>query len=346
MSSTQQQIKVSITGDASGIKSASKEASQGLEGFREKADEVDTKAMGFRDTLTGLQDGFAGIKGVMKDGFSLENLLLLGFGIGDLASGFYNLLIPALSKSVTWFRATTIGQYAAAAATNVWNVAQKALTLSFWLSPIGIIIGLIVLLVAAVVLIATKTDWFQRLWKAAWGGIKAAASAVGNWFKNTLVPWISGAWNSIISKGTGVVNWFKGLPGRIKNAMGTVANIITAPYRAGFNAIARAWNNTVGRLSFTVPSWVPGLGGNGFSMPNLPTFARGGHITGPSIVGENGPELFMPGANGQIIPNNQLGGSGEGNTFIFDIDLGEGITKRFIKHDRDLKFNSLAFAGR
>jgi len=38
-----------------------------------------------------------------------------------------------------------------------------------------------------------------------------------------------------------------------------------------------------------------------------PKFADGGDITGPSIVGERGPELFIPKTPGTIIPNNQLG---------------------------------------
>ena len=38
----------------------------------------------------------------------------------------------------------------------------------------------------------------------------------------------------------------------------------------------------------------------------FPKFADGGSITGPSIVGERGPELFVPSGSGTIIPNNQL----------------------------------------
>ena len=38
-----------------------------------------------------------------------------------------------------------------------------------------------------------------------------------------------------------------------------------------------------------------------------PKFAEGGSISGPSIVGERGPELFVPKTAGTIIPNNQLG---------------------------------------
>ena len=40
--------------------------------------------------------------------------------------------------------------------------------------------------------------------------------------------------------------------------------------------------------------------------------AKGGPVSGgtPYIVGEKGPELFIPGASGTVIPNNQLQGSG------------------------------------
>jgi hypothetical protein len=43
----------------------------------------------------------------------------------------------------------------------------------------------------------------------------------------------------------------------------------------------------------------------------LPRFADGGSISGgkPAIVGERGPELFMPGRSGSIIPNNAMGGT-------------------------------------
>ena len=48
---------------------------------------------------------------------------------------------------------------------------------------------------------------------------------------------------------------------------------------------------------------------NKYSVP-LPTFANGGvpPVGRPSIVGERGPELFMPGIRGTVIPNNALGG--------------------------------------
>jgi hypothetical protein len=61
-----------------------------------------------------------------------------------------------------------------------------------------------------------------------------------------------------------------------------------------------------------------GLGPIGFSDGFLEGFADGGipPVGQPSLVGEQGPELFVPHSSGTIIPNGKLGGS----TQIFNID--------------------------
>ena len=67
-------------------------------------------------------------------------------------------------------------------------------------------------------------------------------------------------------------------------------------FKTLFNGIATLWNNTVGKLSFKIPSWVPGLGGFGFSVPDIPYLADGGIVTGPTLamIGERGPEAVIP----------------------------------------------------
>ena len=67
-------------------------------------------------------------------------------------------------------------------------------------------------------------------------------------------------------------------------------------YKSLFNGIAKLWNNTVGKLSFEIPSWVPAIGGKGFSVPNIPYLADGGIVTGPTLamIGERGPEAVIP----------------------------------------------------
>ena len=67
-------------------------------------------------------------------------------------------------------------------------------------------------------------------------------------------------------------------------------------FKTLFNGIATIWNNTVGKLSFKIPSWVPAIGGFGFDVPDIPYLAEGGIVTGPTLamIGERGPEAVIP----------------------------------------------------
>ena len=58
----------------------------------------------------------------------------------------------------------------------------------------------------------------------------------------------------------------------------------------------------------------------GGPFAKLPTFAKGGRppVNKPSIVGERGPELFVPNTSGTIIPNNQMGGTT--NNIVVNVD--------------------------
>jgi hypothetical protein len=67
-------------------------------------------------------------------------------------------------------------------------------------------------------------------------------------------------------------------------------------YKGIFNGIASLWNNTFGKLSFKVPGWVPGIGGKGFDVPDIPMLAEGGIVTRPTLalIGEAGAEAVIP----------------------------------------------------
>jgi hypothetical protein len=62
----------------------------------------------------------------------------------------------------------------------------------------------------------------------------------------------------------------------------------------------------------------------GVSLPNFGERANGGRVTGgmPYLVGEMGPELFMPGRGGNIVPNDQLGGGG--TSIVINVTAGMG----------------------
>ena len=65
--------------------------------------------------------------------------------------------------------------------------------------------------------------------------------------------------------------------------------------------------------------------GGGIGSPEggfFPGFANGGPVMGgqPVIVGERGPELFVPGSSGNVVPNNAMGG----NTYQITVQAGVG----------------------
>jgi hypothetical protein len=150
-------------------------------------------------------------------------------------------------------------------------------------------------------------------------------------FIKGVIDWVTNNWKLILAILTGpfglailaittfkdqIINVFSIIYNGIKAAMGFVANVITAPFKAAFNAIAKLWNNTIGSLSFTVPGWVPGIGGKGFNVPDIPELKDGGIVTQATLamIGEgNEPEAIIPLSK---LASMGFGGGGGGNITI------------------------------
>lgn len=94
----------------------------------------------------------------------------------------------------------------------------------------------------------------------------------------------------------------------------------------GFDSILRSWVRTLQQMAaralasqlFRILGF--GEAGGGFlglgQLFTAGTRAAGGPVSAgsPYLVGERGPELFVPAASGNIVPNNQMGGN------VFNID--------------------------
>lgn len=209
-----------------------------------------------------------------------------------LVSSLWNNLLPALMNII-------------GAVVRLWNALNPALMIA--LGIIAAIIGAVVVgaiwlfvnvlnIVVQVIsfvinIIATLIGWLANLI----GWIGNVIGAYINMYKE-IIGWFSRLPSAIGNIINNVVDWFRGLPAKIGSALGTIGNVVSAPFKAAFNAVAGFWNNTVGSLSFKAPDWVPGLGGKGFSMPKLPMLATGGIATGPmgAIIGEAGNEAVLP----------------------------------------------------
>jgi hypothetical protein len=96
----------------------------------------------------------------------------------------------------------------------------------------------------------------------------------------------------------------------------TVAGI----YKAIFNGIATGWNNTIGKLSFSIPD-IRGLPGRGtkIEVPKIPMLAQGGIVSQATlaIIGESGPEA--------VVPLNRMGefGMGGGSNVTINVQGGD-----------------------
>jgi hypothetical protein len=80
------------------------------------------------------------------------------------------------------------------------------------------------------------------------------------------------------------------------------------------------------------------LKSTGFGIfSNLPGFANGGRppVGRASVVGEKGPELFVPSTAGTIIPNNRIGG-GVTNNIVVNVDASGSNVEGNEQESREL----------
>jgi hypothetical protein len=99
------------------------------------------------------------------------------------------------------------------------------------------------------------------------------------------------SFRKIVDTVFGMIKWW------VTNVTIPVINSLLDVFKKVFNGIATIWNNTLGKIDFEIPSWVPGVGGKGFSFPKIPMLAEGGIVAGGAtlaMIGEKGPEAVIP----------------------------------------------------
>ncbi|MFD6176705.1 MULTISPECIES: phage tail protein [unclassified Isoptericola] len=158
-------------------------------------------------------------------------------------------------------------------------------------------------------------DWFRNIPSRVGSAVGKVASFVGEKFGS--------ARDRVKDIFNGIVDWFKNLPSRIGTAISGVSSAITGVFKSAFNAVAGWWNRSIGAIGFTVPGWVPGVGGRSFDVPNIPMLAKGGTIRqgGWAVVGEKGPEVVDLPTGSTVYPN----GTGPAGT-------GRNVEIKIINH--------------
>ncbi len=171
------------------------------------------------------------------------------------------------------------------------------------------------------------------LWDSITKGAQDAisnASAFGGWLWSTITDWVSGSagnfsdfagwlWNTVTGWVSVKAKSFLDFPGWL---WGTTTGWILEKVASFLDFAKWLWDTATGWVLSTVSSfgnlgswlwdivtgWISnslGFGGGGGGAR-----ASGGPVNAgqPYVVGEQGPELFMPASSGSIVPNNKLGG--------------------------------------
>lgn len=131
---------------------------------------------------------------------------------------------------------------------------------------------------------------------------------------------------------TAMTTPFTSLSSIVETVVGSVSGLVrglfegvTAAGKGAINGLVAAANAMIGginNLSFSVPDWVPGIGGKsvGFSIPKIPMLAEGGITTGATLamIGEGAEqEAVLPLSKLQgLLSINKDGGSG-GDQYIY-----------------------------
>lgn len=118
-----------------------------------------------------------------------------------------------------------------------------------------------------------------------------------------------------------------------QNIQTAFANFLFDPFENGLRGMLSGFMNVIRRMIAEVAAqeillaiFSPFKGSSGFLgklYSNISAKAMGGPVSGgkPYIVGERGPELFVPGTSGGIVPNNRLAmGGGVTVAPVYNID--------------------------
>ena len=164
------------------------------------------------------------------------------------------------------------------AAVKIATFLQTAFNITLAANPIGLVVAAIVLLGAALVAAYAKFESFRNVVDAVFGALKTGIKVA--------VDFVSGYLNTMLGVWTRIIN-----------------------------TIADVWNATLGGLSFEIPDWVPGIGGKGFTIPEMGKIG-GGAASGAiaAVGGDKNLGVPIPSSGGGAVvvapPSVPTGGGG------------------------------------
>ena len=218
--------------------------------------------------VTALAESFAAaLPGIIDFMASAANEI--AYFTGVIVDG-WPVIAPILSGLATGFAVFKVATGAVSLLTGVMGAFGVTMTVS--MAPILGVAAAIGAVVAAGVLL------YQN-----WDTVMDYAGRLG--------AYLGSVWQSIKD---GCAAMTSSVTSLFSTAFSAIPSILKAPINAAISLINSAIN-AINSIGFTIPDWVPGMGGKTFAVnvPNIPMLAAGGFTTGPSIAGEAGQEAVI-----------------------------------------------------
>lgn len=221
-------------------------------------------------------------------------------GIIPIIGNFIAGIMPIISEVITF-----IQTYVLPIVSEVFNfIVQNVLPFIVQgIQQLGSIITTVLSAVLPVVQTVFQTIWsiIQPILQQILTTVQAVLPAVLSIFQNVfntisgIISAVQQVLSGIIQFITGVFsgNWTQAWEG-IKSIFSGVWDGILSICKGVINGITGAVNVVIrGLNSLKVPDWVPGIGGKGINIPEIPQLAKGSKNTPDTfIAGEAGPELI------------------------------------------------------
>lgn len=267
----------------------------------------------------------------LVDGVDFDSL---GQKIDNAFSNFIDNILPKIVSAIEWIgnnKEIIIGIGVAigvvSAALGVMNAVLAVQSAIMMANPttwivLGIVAAIAALVAAIVVCmnhwdaIRAKIEEFGakvgEVWTSIANWVTGAIDTIGQHFP-TFGAFLSGWWESIQAAVENVKAIFRGIIDFIGNVFsgnwsaawdnivsifgnifGMIGNLVKAPINGVISIVNRAIS-AINSIGFTVPDWVPLLGGKAFSIniPRIPMLAAGGFTKGVSIAGEEATEAVI-----------------------------------------------------
>lgn len=207
-----------------------------------------------------------GIKDMIENGLTLENVIMVVAGALGIILGLFMTLPGTLAMTVAPIAALVAGLvmviggiidivnngYSMEAVILIAVGAILILVGAVWglnaallANPITWVVAAIIALVATFVILWNECEGFRNFWKQMWEYIKIAFTAVWEWLKQAakdIAQFFVDAWNWIKGAWDGAANFFKNIWANIKGAFSSVGKWFSDTFTSAWNGIKKAFS--------------------------------------------------------------------------------------------------------